>query len=154
MCQPVVSARPDMTLHEAASLMHAHGINGLPVLDAELRVVGVVGIKDILRAPFRSGDEVYISSITPLARLAGRLPRLHVDDVMARPPVCVRPDEPLSAVMAFMINRGIHPIPVTDTDQRLLGVIGRADVLGVLLARHGAPGGEFQRLGAPDGIGL
>jgi CBS domain-containing protein len=54
MCREVVTARPKMSLSEAAASMYEHGINGLPVVDEDSRVVGVIGIKDILRVPFRS----------------------------------------------------------------------------------------------------
>lgn len=134
MRREVVSARPEMLLTEAAQLLYTHRINGMPVVDDLGHVVGMVGIKDILRAPFRSGDEVYISTLTSLTRLASQLGTQRVAEVMAWRVSSVGPEELLSKVMAQMVNRGIHPIPVVDQDRRLLGILGRADVLGILLA--------------------
>lgn len=134
MRREVVTARPDMSLYDAAALMHGHGINGLPVVDEGGRVVGVVGIKDILRVPHRSGEEVYIWTGAPLARIAGHLRDMRVADIMARRPLCIQETDVLSTAVGMMINQGIHPIPIVDQDGRLVGLIGRADVLGVVLA--------------------
>ena len=45
----VITIHPEATLQEAAERMLEHGINGLPVVDDQERVVGVIGLKDILR---------------------------------------------------------------------------------------------------------
>lgn len=144
MRRDVVTAQPEMSLYEAAESMYREGINGLPVVDEENRVVGVVGIKDILRVPFRSGDEVSISTATPLPRIAAHLRQLQVRDIMAPRPLCVRPDDPLSSVVGLMVNRGIHPIPVVDNGRHLVGLVGRADVLGAILRT-----GNTHESGAP-----
>jgi CBS domain-containing membrane protein len=134
MRHEVVTARPEMSLYEAAASTYEHGINGLPVVAAARRGVGMLGSKDIVRVPFRSGDEVDISIATALPRLAAYLRDLRVRDVMAVRLLCVRPDDTLSVVVSLLFNHGVHPIPVVDDDRRLVGVVGRADVLGVLLS--------------------
>jgi acetoin utilization protein AcuB len=121
--------------------MHEHGINGLPVADEDNRVVGVIGIKDILRVPFHSGNEVYISTATHLPRLAAHRRDLQVRGVIAVRPLCMRPDDSLSVAGEPMVNRGVHPIPVVDDDRRHVEVIGRADILGVRLSTDRAQSG-------------
>jgi len=150
MRRKVVTASSDMSLHDAATLMHEHGINGLPVVDEGGRVVGVVGIKDILRVPYRSGDEIYIWTGAPLTRIAGYLRDMRVADIMARRPLCVQQTDVLSTVVGMMINQGIHPIPIVDKDARLVGVIGRADVLGVVLSTPVAEESGATRTAAPE----
>jgi CBS domain-containing protein len=133
-----VAAKPSMSLLEAAMLLHAHGINGLPVVDDEYRVVGVLGIKDIVRVPFRSGTEVFISRATPLSRIVEHLRTLRVRDAMSEYPLCVHPEDSLGTAIHLMINRGIHPVPVVTGDRRLVGIVARADVVGVILASAAA----------------
>lgn len=50
---PVLTIQSDATLRQAAERMVEYGVNGLPVLDAGGYVVGIIGLKDILRAHFR-----------------------------------------------------------------------------------------------------
>src|SRR5664280_1424363 len=91
MRRAIVTARPDMTLQDAASIMQNHGFNGLPVVDDRYHVVGMLGIKDIVRVPFPSGAEVFISRATPLSRIAAQLRTLRMRDVMAGQPLRVHP---------------------------------------------------------------
>src|SRR5262245_59063032 len=48
MTADVVTARPDMSLKEAARTMTTHGISGMPVLDDEGFVVGVISEADLI----------------------------------------------------------------------------------------------------------
>ena len=51
MQSTVAAIHPEASLREAAERMLEQGVNGLPVVDEEKRVVGIIGLKDILRAP-------------------------------------------------------------------------------------------------------
>jgi len=50
MTRPVVMTTPDTPLAEAATLMINHKIGGLPVVDTDQRVVGIITESDIFRA--------------------------------------------------------------------------------------------------------
>lgn len=50
MHRNVMTARPDMPMAEAATLMVEHRIGGLPVVDGNERVIGVITETDIFRA--------------------------------------------------------------------------------------------------------
>lgn len=58
MHRKVVTARPDMTVTAAASLMVANAIGGLPVVDDGGNVVGVITETDIFKAFVRLHDAV------------------------------------------------------------------------------------------------
>jgi len=132
MNRRVVTVRRGTSLAVAAKVMLDHGINGLPVLDEQGTVVGMVGIRDVLRVPRPSHSEMPILKWERLEDKAAELTRTTVDQVMARRVVSVDEDSDVIEVAAIMANRGVHPIPVV-RDGRLLGVIGRADVVRVLL---------------------
>jgi CBS domain-containing protein len=128
----VVTIASGASLAEAAKLMLEHGINSLPVLDERGVVVGMVGIRDVLRVPTPSHRTMSMHKWTPLAEKAQALADTTVDQVMARHVVTVGEDVTVIDVAATMANRGVHPIPVV-RDGRLLGVVGRADVARALL---------------------
>lgn len=50
MHRDVVTAAPDMSVADAASLMVTHSIGGLPVVDASGNVVGVITESDVFKA--------------------------------------------------------------------------------------------------------
>ena len=51
MARDVVSVLPDASVREIASLMLARRISGVPVIDAEGRVLGIVSEGDLIRRP-------------------------------------------------------------------------------------------------------
>jgi CBS domain-containing protein len=133
MVGPVVTVAADASLADAARLMLDRGVNALPVVDGQGRVVGMVGIKDVLRSPLPSAAQGLLTRYQRLADRATTLSSTRVGDVMARPAVVVPRAAPAADVAATMVNQGIHPLVVVE-DERPVGVIGRADVVRALLA--------------------
>lgn len=132
MKRDVAAVTCGTSLADAARLMLERGVNGLPVLDAEGRVVGMIGIRDILRVPTPSRSTMPILKWARLEEKAELLGRIRVDQVMARQVISVNEDARVIDVAALMANRGVHPIPVLRNGS-LVGVIGRADVARLLL---------------------
>jgi len=147
----VIAIEPDATLRQAAELMLNYGINGLPVVDADGRLVGIVGIKDVLRAPWPSLARGQISHVEPLEQKAQVLDRVHVSRVMARNVRITTEDRPVMEVAAMMSNLGLHPIPVI-RDGHLVGIVSRADVVEALLAVP-AETGDLPTLVSGPGFG-
>jgi len=132
MNRSVVSVSADSSLADAAQLMIAHGINSLPVVDELGHLVGMIGIRDILRAPARSGSDTLLVKWDRLEERAQLLRTMAVHSVMARRVVTADETSTVTEVAALMANRGLHPIPIMRGDT-LLGVVGRADVVRALL---------------------
>lgn len=128
----VITTTMSANLAEAAALMLEHGINALPVIDAEGRVRGMVGIRDVLRAPWSHTSGRPISRWDRLEEKALALTQTPVEDVMVWQVICVGPETNVIDAAALMANQGVHPIPVIAGD-RLLGVISRADIARLLL---------------------
>ncbi len=120
--QPV-TVTPDTSLHGVEQLFEATHHNSLPVVDGERRLVGVVTQFDVLKA-FQLDDHHLLPPY---------------DDLMAQPcaavmtgsPHSVSPELPLSRVLAQFIETRDKSFPVV-VDGRLVGVIGREDVLRAL----------------------
>lgn len=138
MTPQVVTIHADGTLREAAERMLEHGINGLPVVDDEERLVGVIGLKDILRAPTPSVARATVSRLKQIGDIARHLDSRRVKQVMATRVWSVKEDEPLMSAIAIMVNEGLHPVPVL-RDGELVGVVSRADAVRVLLAHQVEP---------------
>jgi CBS domain-containing protein len=136
MTQRVVSVGPEATLSEAGELMLRYRVDALPVVGTDGRLIGILGVKDLLAAPLRavhpSARGRYITRYFDLAAKAASLRGLRVADMMMRQVVTVTEATPLEEVVALFVNRGLHPLPVV-RDGRLVGLVGRADVLRALL---------------------
>lgn len=138
MTTGVVTVAPTALIVDAIRALVDHKISGLPVIDAEGRLVGVVTEGDLLRR-VETGTVKTVSRwrrlLTAPGDLAGDYVRAHgrrVDEVMTRDVASVADDAPLDVVVDAMETRGIKRLPVL-RDGRLVGIISRADLIRVLL---------------------
>jgi len=117
MRAPVPPIRETATLGEIANRFLTSANNFLPVVDAKGQLVGVVALQD-LKEYLASGSEV-------LGIIAY--------DVMRPPPPCVTPNQRLLEVLPVVLASEQRNIPVVNTlkENRLVGALGRAEVLNI-----------------------
>jgi len=117
MRDPVPPVRETATLGFIADRFLTSANNFLPVVDSKGRLVGIVALQD-LKEYLGSGEEV-------LGVIAY--------DIMRPPPPCVTPSQRLLEVLPVVLASEQRNIPVVNTlkENRLVGALGRAEVLGI-----------------------
>lgn len=134
MTAPAVACLEEAFFEEIAEILAERDISGMPVVDREGKVVGVISERDL--AHVLGG---------PMVRLAVRshrhgsfmrandLPRnrRRARDVMTTPPVMVGPEEEIEGLARLMRVHQINRVPVVESG-RLIGVVTRGDVLGAV----------------------
>jgi len=112
MTQSKAVARPDWSLAKAQAEMDHHRYHGLPVVDDQDRLVGIITVTDILRA-------------------GGPLEDLTVSQAMTRKPVTVVASTPVSHALERMAVLGVGRLPVVDEHDpvRLIGMFRREDAV-------------------------
>lgn len=118
-----MTTTPDATLRELEGIFETHDFNGIPVLDQQGALVGMVTKFDLLRA--------FI--LTPDA------PIPHYDEIMEQPawsvmttePVTVSPELPLTRLLELLVDLQAKSLPVVQ-EERLVGIVSREDVLRAL----------------------
>jgi CBS domain-containing protein len=143
MVKDVISVGPETPVREVASLMLERRISGVPVIDGERRVLGVVSEGDLIRRPeigtYQSPTgwlSVFLSQ-DDSARDFVKTHGLLASEVMSRPAICVAPDATLAEVVRLMERHRVKRLPVIENG-KLAGVVTRADLLRALVARQGA----------------
>ncbi|GAY07336.1 CBS domain-containing protein [Pseudonocardia sp. N23] len=134
MSTAVVSVTPDATFDEVAHLLVGHRVRAVPVLD-DGRPVGVVSEADLARTAELGDPSIRSRPHGPSwRRHAGARPTTAAE-LMSSPAICVRPDVSVAEASRLMRLRGVGWLAVVDPDEdgvsRLVGVLGRSDVLGV-----------------------
>ena len=147
MTRQVITIDADSTVADAAKRMLDHHISGMPVVDEQGRVVGIISEGDLLRrsevntardsagrrpswwlalfaGPFAAQSEESAEAYT---KEHSRLVR----DVMTHNVVCVDDDASLEKVVSTMESRRIKRVPVV-SDHRIVGIISRANLMRVL----------------------
>ncbi|MBK5256420.1 MAG: CBS domain-containing protein [Vicinamibacteria bacterium] len=137
MTSEVVFVHPDATVSRIAQLMHEKAISGIPVVDEERRIVGLVTDLDLIVRNTRIDPPAFF----PL--LDGRIPletashfkkRIQhmvgskARDVMTEEVLTVGPEEDIEALADLMVKRKVNPVPVVEGG-RLVGIVARADVI-------------------------
>lgn len=137
MTHSVVTVAPETPIREAIARMIGHRISGMPVVDEDVGLVGILTEGDLMRrtetgtqAPRRRWLELLTgpgSCADEYARTHGRLVR----DVMTAKVVSVGEDAPLADVVRLMEENAIKRIPVV-AGKRLVGIVSRADLVSAL----------------------
>ncbi|MFJ3336228.1 CBS domain-containing protein [Streptomyces sp. NPDC086766] len=138
MTDEVVRAEYATPFKEVARLLADHRISGLPVVDEDDRVLGVISEADLMmrQAGAATGPRRHlrIGALTGAgrrraaksgARTAGRL--------MTEPPVTVHADDSIAEAARTMAQRHVERLPVLDEEDRLVGIVTRRDLLQVFL---------------------
>ncbi|WP_235465831.1 CBS domain-containing protein [Streptomyces platensis] len=113
MTDDVISALSGTPVADMARWLAEYDINGLPVVDAEDRVLGVVSATDLKR--------------TQGAASVGDV--LTAGAVMSTPARTVRADDSVVRAARLMSTSGMERLPVVDEEARLVGMVTRRDVL-------------------------
>ncbi len=132
MTTDVKTARPDTAVREIASIMCLKRISGVPVVDENERLVGILSEKDILHCMFPDIGEIMSegAEARDFEKLEGKYQdamNKKVGDIMTRAVATVSADIPVLRAASMMWLKKIRRIPVTEGD-KLLGIISIGDV--------------------------
>lgn len=149
MTTTVLSVSPEATVMEALNLIVDHRITGMPVVDSDGKVVGVVSDFDLLAldlAPkpshgmFPSLDESW-ETFRDVQNLMSKMEGRIVDDVMTSDPLVVRPNTSLDMAARLLLESRIRRLPVVDKDGKLVGLLSRRNIVVAALAERKAKQG-------------
>lgn len=134
MTRSVISARRGTSLKGVAQLLVDHRISGVPVVDVDGAVLGVVSEADLL-VKEQGADAV---RHRPLARFLGesresraqlaKLGAVTAAEAMTVPAVTITSGRSIHEAAAIMTARRVNRLPVVD-DGRLVGIVTRADLV-------------------------
>jgi CBS domain-containing protein len=140
MAQDVIYVRPDTPLRMIAELLIDQEISGVPVLDDQRRVVGMVSETDLIDEEKRKvplprsllfGTHTLPQEV--FQEVAEEANRLTAADVMTRRVFSLPETATVRELAEEMVSRKINRVPIV-RDEQLVGLVTRADVLGAI--RH------------------
>lgn len=138
MTRHVVSVAPNETILEAGELMLRHHVSGLPVVDGNGRLIGIVTERDFLRPIGPRTDDrrprwfEVIAARPVISELAELRCRRKVAEVMTPDPVTVDDNAPIGEVVRMMETHRVKRLPVM-RESRMVGIISRENLMHALV---------------------
>jgi CBS domain-containing protein len=123
MTRGTIAVRDDVLLAEAAQLLDKHHISGVPVVDRDGELVGVLSQTDLLRA--RVIDHLW-----------SVLPGLAVRHLMTTPAVVATEETTIDEAAALLEQKQIHRLVVVGSDGRTpVGILSVSDLIHEMASR-------------------
>ena len=142
MTRTVVTVRAWTPLKEVAQLLIERRISGVPVVDDDGALLGIVSEGDFLMKEqgvqairHRHLARIFGDSRATQSSLA-KVGALTAVEAMTSPAVTIAPGRHISEAAAVMTKRGINRLPVVDNG-RLVGIVSRADLVRAFVRSDG-----------------
>jgi CBS domain-containing protein len=146
MGRDLATALPDAPLTEVLELMTQEPLQRIVVVDAERHVLGIISDTDLME---RMSPETHPGVIE---QLMSKLPlgqrssdaRTHLQkargttaaQLMTAPAIVVREDESIGTALAISAEKHVKRLPVVDNQGKVVGIVGRGELLSALIGEH------------------
>jgi CBS domain-containing protein len=134
MTRRVVVAGPSAGFKQLVTLMETYRVSAVPVVDSDARLLGIVSEGDLLLKE-EGADRAPRHLFEGRARRSSRIKAsaLVAVEAMTTPVVSVRPEATLREAARLMHEHRVKRLPVVDSEDRVIGIVSRADLLRVFL---------------------
>jgi CBS domain-containing protein len=152
MTEDVATVRTDTPVTDVARMFREKAISGMPVVDEEGKVVGIITEVDLIARHARPHFPTYIAFLDSIIYLES--PRRYRDsmrrilattagELMTTPVRTVGPKMDVQDLAAFMVEERVNPVPVLDDQGQLLGIVSHTDILH-MIEQAEAPAGNAE----------
>jgi CBS-domain-containing membrane protein len=140
MTREVITVDLEMGVAELATLFWEKSISGAPVVDAEGRLLGIVTENDLIDQSKKVhiptvlnilDSMIFLENPAKLDRELKKMTGTRVRDIYTPEPTTVTEETPMDELASIMAERRLHTLPVLK-DGQLVGIIGKADIIGAL----------------------
>ncbi len=141
MTREVITVSVEDTVETCANLLLKHNLSGLPVLDKEGKLVGIVTEGDLIRRASRIkgpavlevlGGLIYLDSpkkfMDELKSSMGQM----AGEVMTKKVVTIDPESTVEDGATLLVEKKVKRLPVVDKEGNLLGIVSRRDIMSYL----------------------
>ncbi len=137
MTRDIITVTRETSIQELSRIFMEKGVNGLPVVDDDGNVVGVVTQGDLIEQKKQLHIPTVIALFDWVMPLESekkfeadvkRMTAARVEDIYQKGAVTVEADADLTEVATLMAEEDVHTLPVVENG-RLVGIIGKLDII-------------------------
>ncbi len=119
MTRNVIAIGRKATVTQAMELLRKHNITGLPVVNGDMTVAGIISEKDVLEFLHDIDDITY-----------------RVEEFMTRDVVTFSEDANLIDICDLLLKKHFRRVPIVDAEGRLVGIVTRKDIIQYIVDYH------------------
>jgi CBS domain-containing protein len=131
MTTRVIAVAEDADFKQIAHVLRTYRVSACPVVSGGGTVVGVVSEGDLLSKPADPEFPVGLTRLRWKLEEESKAAAFTAERLMTAPAVTISPDAPVVVAARVMQDRCLKRLPVVDTDNHLIGIVSRTDVLSV-----------------------
>lgn len=141
MTENVITVTPETTVQELAKVLTEKSIGGVPVLDSEGSLLGVVTESDLIDQKKKIhiptmvtllDSFFYLENPDKMVEEMKKFAGTTVGDILSKDPVTVEEETTLEEIATIMAEKHVHTLPVVKGD-KLVGIIGKKDIIKTLI---------------------
>jgi CBS domain-containing protein len=140
MTQPAITVGPSDTVRLVGELMLKHHIHGVPVVDDDNHLLGIVLLDDLIKRETRpthllasiSSEDAY-DVMENYRQEYDRIMGVTASSIMRADPPPVAPEDPVAQAAGIMVNEDMDMLPVVE-DDKVVGVVSEWDILKMIHA--------------------
>ncbi|MZQ75931.1 MAG: CBS domain-containing protein [Peptoclostridium sp.] len=134
----VISVKRDALIKDIAHILVENRIGGVPVVDDDGRVVGIISETDLVRKEKNVHIPSYITVLQGVIYLESfkrfeedirKITAYKAEDIMTAEVEKVHEDDDVETIASLMIEKGVNRVPVVDSEGKLKGIICRYDII-------------------------
>ncbi len=133
MTKEVFSVRRSTPLKEVAEVMAVRGVSGVPVLEDDGRIAGVISGKDFLANMGAKDKMNFMAVVAECLKGEGCVTMpircKKAEDLMKSPAITVDENTTVTEIAGIFSAKKINRVPVTDNNGTLIGIVSRADIV-------------------------
>ncbi len=137
MKRKVIGVFPETPLQEVWGLIFKKGVHGLPVMDKESRLLGIISEEDLLAKIYPEYSELLEDlnhfNLSSLEKDVVKLKKLKAKDVMNRIVFTTDPEASIFKALSRMLMLQVRQLPVLDNKKRVIGIISKGDIFDQIL---------------------
>ncbi len=146
MTSKVITVRPNATIEQVADILHQYHFTGVPVVDDQTRLLGVIMERDFITADSKLYLPTYVKMLKDLdfvqsdkkqlSKEAQKVINATAADVMNNNIVTAKAGDSMEHLAELFATKRVNPIPVVDESFKLVGVVSRSDLIKLFSSKN------------------
>ena len=138
MTKDVITVHENDTIEKCANLLTTHNLSGLPVVDEEGHVKGIITEGDLIRRSTKVqtpaylellGGIIYLDNPNKFLEEVKKSMGLFAHEVMTEDVITVHPETEIEQAASILVRKKIKRLPVLDENDKLIGIVARKDIM-------------------------